>query len=166
MNRDSQALLNDFELARSNYEIYASTVCGLIGRLLAASEISVHSISFRCKTLKSLERKILKKAGYPSLEKITDLAGVRIITHYSDDVDRVAALVESEFLIDRDNSIDKRVALDPDRFGYLSLHYVGQMNESRTELKEYAAFKGLKLEIQFCSIHGRKSSMILVIKAL
>jgi ppGpp synthetase/RelA/SpoT-type nucleotidyltranferase len=124
----------------------------LINRLIDARKISYHSISFRCKTKESFERKVDIKQSYSALEDITDLAGVRIITHFSDDVDVVASMIESEFKIDRANSIDKRAALDPDRFGYLSLHYVVSLKREREVLDEYAAFKGLKLEIQIRSI--------------
>lgn len=119
---------------------------------MAAKSISHHSISFRCKTRESLERKIDIKQSYESLEDITDLAGVRIITHFADDVDVVASMVESEFKIDKVNSIDKRASLDPDRFGYLSLHYVVSLKKERDTLQEYSAFKSLKLEIQIRSI--------------
>lgn len=152
MDLKDGGLLKDFELERARYESFAATVSGLLERLLKAEEIGVHSISFRCKEVASLEKKITAKPSYPSLEHITDLAGVRVITHYSDDVDRVALLVESEFSIDADNSIDKRIALDPDRFGYLSLHYVASMNADRSKLREYSAFLGLKVEIQVRSI--------------
>lgn len=152
MDLKDGGLVKDFELDRARYESFAATVSGLLERLLKAEEIGVHSISFRCKEVASLEKKITAKPSYPSLAHITDLAGVRIITHYSDDVDRVALLVESEFAIDAENSIDKRIALDPDRFGYLSLHYVASMNSDRSKLREYSAFKGLKVEIQVRSI--------------
>jgi ppGpp synthetase/RelA/SpoT-type nucleotidyltranferase len=152
MDLKDGGLVKDFELERARYESFAATVSGLLERLLKAEEIGVHSISFRCKEVTSLEKKITAKPSYPSLAHITDLAGVRVITHYSDDVDRVAVLVESEFSIDAENSIDKRVALDPDRFGYLSLHYVASMNPERSKLKEYSAFRGLKVEIQVRSI--------------
>lgn len=152
MELNEGGLIKDFERERARYESFAATVSGLIERLLKAENIAVHSISFRCKEIASLDKKITAKPSYPSLAHITDLAGVRIITHYSDDVDRVALLVESEFFVDVENSIDKRIALDPDRFGYLSLHYVASMNEERSRLREYSAFIGLKVEIQVRSI--------------
>lgn len=86
------------------------------------------------------------------MEQITDLAGIRLITHYEDDVDRVAQIIESEFVVDAVNSIDKRKALDPDRFGYLSLHYVISLRDDRAALKEYRSFEGLKAEVQIRSI--------------
>lgn len=61
-------------------------------------------------------------------------------------------MIEEEFIVDTDNTIDKRTALDPDRFGYLSLHYVVQLNTARCEWPEYRAYQGLKAEIQIRSI--------------
>ena len=55
-----------------------------------------------------------------------DLLGIRIITYFRDGVDAVAKLIEREFSVDRDNSVDKRAVLEADRFGYLSLHYVAE----------------------------------------
>lgn len=145
-------LIADYDNKREIYNSFAKTVSDLVDRLMAAKSISYHSISFRCKTRESLERKVDIKQSYEALEDITDLAGVRVITHFSDDVDVVASMVESEFKIDKINSIDKRAALDPDRFGYLSLHYVVSLKKERETLQEYSAFKGLKLEIQIRSI--------------
>jgi hypothetical protein len=54
--------------------------------------------------------------------------------------------------LDRDNSVDKRTLLDPDRFGYLSLHYVCGIGASRRSLPEYRKLVDLKCEIQIRSI--------------
>lgn len=145
-------LVADFDAKREVYNSFAKTVSDLLERLLLAKKTSYHSISFRCKARESLERKVDAKQRYNALEEITDLAGARIITHFSDDVDVVASMVESEFKIDRANSIDKRASLDPDRFGYLSLHYVVSLKREREKLQEYSAFKGMKIEIQIRSI--------------
>jgi putative GTP pyrophosphokinase len=67
-------------------------------------------------------------------------------------VDRVAQCLEREFLIDRDNTIDRRATLEPDRFGYLSLHHVASLRPDRTYLLEYRRFSGLKFEVQTRSI--------------
>lgn len=41
---------------------------------------------------------------------------------------------------------------DPDRFGYLSLHFIARLSDGRVELVEYRRFKGLRFEIQIRSI--------------
>jgi len=149
---DNINLVHGFELKRDVYESFAQTVSNLISRLLGADGVTMHSVSHRCKTLNSFKVKVEKKNSYEVLEQITDLAGIRLITHYEDDVDKVAKIIESEFLVDIENSIDKRKALDPDRFGYLSLHYVVSLRPDRAKLKEYRSFAGLKAEIQVRSI--------------
>ena len=67
-------------------------------------------------------------------------------------MDKIGSIIESEFLIDERNSIDKRRLLDPDRFGYLSLHYIVSFSNQRWKLSEYKKFRGLKAEIQVRSL--------------
>lgn len=152
MSETQTNILEEYANSRDAYMSYARTLTALLERLLVVNSVPVHSINFRCKTVESLAGKVARKEKYKSLSEVTDLAGVRIITLFSSDVDVVAELIEREFVIDRANSIDKRVALDPDRFGYLSLHYVISLNQSRGELQEYAGFAPLKLELQIRSI--------------
>lgn len=125
----------------------------LIQELLRVNAIEPHSVRHRIKTKGSVQRKVGQKdASYEDLEDIHDLLGVRVITFFPDEVDQVAEVIEAEFSVDPDNSVDKRALLDPDRFGYLSLHYVTSFSDSRQELTEHARFDGLKFEIQIRSI--------------
>lgn len=152
MGESLHGLVQDFQVSRDQYMSLCRAVSGLIERLLVANEIGVHSINYRCKDIESLSRKVQKKNSYTALSEITDLAGIRIITLFSSDVDSVATLIEREFLVDRDNSIDKRKAIEPDRFGYLSLHYVLSLNRQRSQLQEYKGLGDLKFEVQIRSI--------------
>ncbi|MFJ7814071.1 GTP pyrophosphokinase family protein [Pseudomonas asiatica] len=123
---------------------------------MTKEDVGVHSISGRCKSLESLEIKGQKKfdkgAPYIALQAVTDLAAVRVITYFTGDVDTVARIIEREFEVDRKNSVDKRVAAEPDRFGYISLHYVVGLRAERLCLSEYEDFAGVKAEIQVRSI--------------
>lgn len=47
-----------------------------------------------------------------------------MICFFADDVDKIGKLVEQAFIIDWENSSDKRALLKADSFGYLSLHYI------------------------------------------
>lgn len=152
MSDVEKKIVEEYVKSRDVYVSYAKTLTALLERLLAVNNVAVHSIDFRCKTVESLAGKVAKKGKYNNLYEVTDLAGIRIITLFASDVDVVARLIEQEFAVDLDNSIDKRAALDPDRFGYLSLHYVVSLNESRGKLQEYCGFSDLKLEVQVRSI--------------
>ena len=148
----SLEIIKDYERQRPSYIVFSNRVEGLLKILLSSNSIQYHSIDNRCKTLDSFSRKVQSKKNYSDLLSVTDLAGVRIITNYAEDVDRIAKLVIGEFDIDIDNSIDKRLEIDSDKFGYISLHYVVSLKETRTALGEYAAFAGMKVEIQIRSI--------------
>ena len=90
---------------------------------------------------------------------MTDLLGVRIITYFPDEVDKAAKLVEREFCVDPDNSVDKRSILDPDRFGYLSLHYVLTLNRSVQSWPNIKTIRGKNLNCKldlYCSMLGPK----------
>ena len=145
-------ILLEYDEQREIFESYALSLKSLLNTLVRDAGISVHTLESRVKNRKSLDAKIIKKGKYKSINDITDIIGVRIISHYANDVDRIAKIVEEEFLVDSKNSIDKRATLEPDRFGYLSLHYIVNLNDKRTRLREYVPYKNIKAEIQIRSI--------------
>ncbi|HEU4962533.1 MAG TPA: hypothetical protein VFV52_01545 [Bacilli bacterium] len=154
MNTDTTAtLIEDYKQQKGLYTDFAQTLESLLQEMLKQKGIRVHSIASRVKEEDSFAGKVSRSEGkYTELQEITDLAGIRIITYFDDEVDAIAELVEREFVIDEENSVDKRTLLDPDRFGYLSLHYVVGLSDQRAGLMEYARFQGCKAEIQIRSI--------------
>ncbi|WP_343980279.1 DUF6119 family protein [Pseudonocardia aurantiaca] len=112
----------------------------------------VHSVTSRVKSKTSIMRKLERSDRSREFGDITDVLGIRVVTYFPDEVDAIGNLIEREFEVDIDNSIDKRTLLDPDRFGYLSLHYVLQLDAGRSALPEYSGYKGLKFELQIRSI--------------
>jgi putative GTP pyrophosphokinase len=147
------ALLREYDASANSFRELGDRVRVLIAQMLDQERIGTHSITCRLKSRESFRRKImLKELKYENARHVTDLAGVRVITYFSDQVDQIAAVVEREFEIDKVQSVDKRASLEPDRFGYLSLHFVAGLSARRLGLPEYARYAGLKVEIQVRSI--------------
>lgn len=147
------AILQQFDRQVGLYSDLASTAASLIEKILSPALVQVHSVTHRCKNRDSLVLKLAKEdKQYKDISDITDLAALRITTYFAEDVDLIAEIIEKEFLIDEDNSVDKRNRLDPDRFGYQSLHYIASIKSDRCQFIEYARFKSLSFEIQVRSI--------------
>jgi len=136
------------------YNLFSAKIHELISTILKNNGIVVHSITSREKSPDSLKNKILRegKEYDDPLHDITDLAGVRIITYYPSDVDKIIPVLRSEFAVDEKNSIDKRKTDDPSIFGYVSVHLVIELSNERCQFTEYGIYKNLKCEIQVRTI--------------
>jgi len=146
-------IMDEYTEQRVIYDQLTKKVENLIKNLLIAENFPIHSITSRTKGIKSLGDKIEKEEKqYEKLIDITDLSGVRIICFFSEDVDIVAEIIKRNFKVNDELSVDKREILDPDKFGYVSLHYIIEISEDRENLPEYKQFKGLTCEIQIRSI--------------
>lgn len=119
------ALLAEYDRALPLLEERGEAVARRLRELLAAEpSLKVHSVSWRLKSRESLAGKLARPdKSYSDLWMLTDLVGVRVITYFADGVDRVGELVEANFPVDFERSIDKR-RREPTEFGYRSLHYV------------------------------------------
>lgn len=145
-------ILNQFDENKWLYEKFWEKCKDILLELTKDNKIWIHYINSRIKERDSLCRKIDARIDkYSTLSDITDICGIRIITYLDSDVNKVAEIIENEFLVDTDNSIDKRKH-DSDKFGYMSLHYVVWLNNQRGTITENIKFKWLKLEIQVRSI--------------
>ena len=152
MNKKDK-ILQEYDNESKLYETFSNKVRQLIEEIINDENISCNAITCRLKSKESLSKKIdLKQNKYSCLGDLTDISGVRVITYYSDDVDKIIHLVEKEFKVDRKNSIDKRKALGSDRFGYCSVHYIVGFTPTRLQLREYQPYKGLKCEIQIRTV--------------
>lgn len=146
-------ILSEFDRLHGLHVSFTEMLHALVGEILRDRNLVIHSISKRTKDRASFERKVAKVEGkYRSAAEVTDIVGIRVITYFSTDVDRVAQALREEFTVDDTHSVDKRQLLDSDRFGYLSLHSVVSLLPSRTNLYEYKRYADLKAEIQVQSI--------------
>ena len=142
-NPHTELLLEQFRQKRPLLERVEQHACQLLTAALHEAGVELNAIEHRVKTEHSLAGKLeLKGEKYASVTDVTDLVGIRIITFYTDDVDKVAVIVKQLFNVDWQNSVDKRKVHQLNSFGYLSLHYICSL---RTDDAEMAA---VKFEIQ------------------
>ena len=125
MNKTMLSILKEYKDNLPQFLEQQKVVKSVLLEACEKAGINIANIESRVKTYESLEGKLrLKGEKYKSLADITDILGIRVITYYIDDVDKVASLVERFFQVDWENSVDKRKVLEIDSFGYLSLHYI------------------------------------------
>ena len=120
----SEVMLQQYREMVPMLEKLAKEAYDLLRRALREKGIYVTAFEYRVKTEKSLAGKLeLKGAKYKTIEDVTDLVGLRVITFYTDEVDKVAAIAKRVFDVDWQESVDKRKH-QLNSFGYNSLHYI------------------------------------------
>ncbi len=125
MNLHCEAILEEYRENLPRFEEVAREIRAALQKTFDDAGLLLAGIESRVKTEKSLAGKLeLKGSKYATLADITDIIGLRVITFYIDDVDKVASAVERLFEVDWENSVDKRKVHEIDSFGYLSLHYI------------------------------------------
>lgn len=148
----SHAIIEEFKIKQKGFESVRVKMEELLRDLLQTRDVKYHKLESRVKSFESFEEKINSNPDkYKSLNDVTDIIGFRVIAFLEDQIEPIAQLIDSEFIKDPINSIDKR-RLEDDRFGYRSLHYVFSLDGNRSELPEYRKISGMKIEIQIRTI--------------
>ena len=137
---------------RPIYEQLSKKIESIIQEILYDQKIHVYAIYSRTKDIDSLAKKIEDPKYSEPCTQITDYSGIRIITYVESDLDAISKLIESHFIIDPENSIDKSKSLGIDKVGYRSIHYIAKLPNDRIKLPEYKKFDGLFFEIQIRTI--------------
>ncbi len=90
-------VLAEFDAKEDLLAAFCAKTKSLIEASLQDADIRYQSVQARVKTKKKLKEKYLdERKNYQRLDDITDLAGLRVITYYDNDVDRVAELIRRE----------------------------------------------------------------------
>ena len=149
MDLHCQLILDEYDARLAEFQRLEQIVQQTLKEALERNALMVTAIATRVKTRDSLANKLELKGGkYRSLNDITDILGARIITFYTDDVDRIAAMAEQMFEIDWANSVDKRRLHDLDSFGYNSLHYICRLPKDIIDLPECPQLNQIRFELQ------------------
>ena len=125
MNLKCRLILEDYRKQRESFVKLGDTVHTMLSDIVKELGLSVLAVEHRVKEEKSLAGKLERKGdGYNTLEDITDILGCRVVCFLSDEIDKIGQKIEENFVIDWENSSDKRALIKEDSFGYLSLHYI------------------------------------------
>lgn len=148
-----QEIIEQYQNMLKVYQKLAEVVPEIINNFFSEAGLLVASVEKRIKTEESLAGKLeLKGAKYRDISDITDIFGIRVVTFYIDDVDKVASALEKLFEIDWNNSIDKRKAHEIDRFGYMSLHYICKVPRTLYWNEEFPELNTIRFEVQMRSV--------------
>lgn len=146
----SEKIINEYREKLSRYERLGDVVEKILKDAAESTGVRVMAIEGRVKTEESLKGKLNRKGEkYHLLTDITDIYGARVICFFSDDVDKFAAAVSKLFVVDEENSVDKRAVLSPDAFGYLSLHFVFSLPKNAGYEEDIC---GIRFELQIRSV--------------
>ncbi|MCQ2183112.1 MAG: hypothetical protein MJY89_06895 [Bacteroidales bacterium] len=142
-------ILDEYREMKPVFETIKGIVLKEIRNSLNENGILITALESRIKTEKSLAGKLaLKGQKYHTIDDITDILGCRVITFYSDEVDKIAALVQAKFNVDWDNSVDKRKQHSLESFGYMSLHYICRIPQTLYFDADHPEINSLRFEVQ------------------
>ena len=125
MNLKCRLILEDYRKQRDDFIKLGDTVHSMLSDTVKELGLTVLAVEHRVKEEKSLAGKLERKGdGYNTFEDITDILGCRVICFLSDEVDKIGKKVAEKFVVDWENSSNKKDLLKENAFGYLSLHYI------------------------------------------
>lgn len=130
------------------YKSFSVEIAEIIKKVLITKKISYQSVTQRLKEKDSYLNKCKKECYLNPVEEIMDVAGVRIIAYTNNDVKKICEVIKQEFKIDDNNSGNKLDKMDEDKVGYLSVHYIVELNDTRAGLTENSIYNNCKCEIQ------------------
>lgn len=137
---------------RPQYENLAQKITTILTEVLSVNSIPYHTITHRAKDISSFGEKAKKKKYDDPIGQTMDLAGIRVVTYVSSEVDQVCELIQTIFEVLPEHCIYKGTTLAVDQFGYRSVHFVAKLTAERLSLPEYSQFHDKYFEIQVRTI--------------
>lgn len=137
-----------YDRNKALYEQFSKEVEEIITKILKSKEIPYQSVCHRVKEKESYLNKCKNEKYTDPVNQITDISGIRIIAYTNQDVTNICKVLQDEFSVDEENSVNKAEILETDKVGYLSVHYILQLSKKRLELPEYKRYEDLKCEVQ------------------
>jgi putative GTP pyrophosphokinase len=138
-------VIKQFLHVRRDYEQLCAEVEYILRKRITDQAIETSAISSRAKTLNSFLEKLQRKQYDSPFDRLTDLAGVRVVCLYRSDIAKVAQIIGSEFVIAED--VDKLDELRVDQFGYGARHFIVRLGKTSSGAR-YDDLKQLPCEVQ------------------
>ncbi|NGZ06596.1 MAG: hypothetical protein G8237_09585 [Magnetococcales bacterium] len=146
-------ILTQYDQQKKTYQDFLDRTLTLIQEFIVPDGPKVHSIIGRIKEKESLAEKLNQpKEAYARLNDIPDIAGIRIITYFEEEVQVIAEIIRREFNVSASPEHSKILSADPHRFGYHSTNLQVGLLDNRLELIEYRRFRGFLVELQIRSV--------------
>jgi ppGpp synthetase/RelA/SpoT-type nucleotidyltranferase len=122
------------------------------------SDCKIHKIEFRVKEVESFKKKCKRTStdGTPKykdpIQNITDLAGVRVILFFPDDIAEICDFIEENFNVTEKRDVGEDRFVTSGSFGYNSIHYLINLKEDWLKLPHYINYRNMTCEIQVRTI--------------
>jgi putative GTP pyrophosphokinase len=143
-------LAQKFRESKPKYSRLTENVRQALVQFLNEKNISSFDVETRVKDEKSFLDKVLRKSYDSPFDEVEDIAGVRVICYYNEDLTVIDEIIKNQFVVT--SYSNKSQELDEDQFGYASNHYVVELNKDWLKAPNYRGLEGLKVEIQVRTI--------------
>lgn len=143
-------LVQLFREVKPRYERLANNVKQALIQFLDEKKISSFDVENRVKDEQSFIDKVERKSYSDPFEQVEDIAGVRVICYYNEDLSSIDEIIKEQFIVL--SYSNKSNELSDNQFGYASNHYVIQLKEEWLQAPNYRGLEELKVEIQVRTI--------------
>lgn len=139
---------NEYDKKLELYKQLENEVVFILRNKLAETNIKINNIEHRIKTKESFINKVNVKDYKLPFKDINDLLGVRVITLFLSDIDKVIAIIKNSFVIVEE---DDKINSEYSDFGYLSVHLIAKLKKEFIGPR-YDKIKELLFEVQIRTI--------------
>ena len=145
---DIKKLDAEYDLKINGYNLLREEALFILGKSLTETDIKISNIENRIKSKKSFIDKAIANEYDAPFEKISDILGIRVITLFLSDLDKVVHIIKESF---DTISVDDKVNSVSSDFGYMSIHLLVKMKNEYNGPR-YDHIKDIVFEIQVRTI--------------
>ncbi|XLX40174.1 GTP pyrophosphokinase family protein [Ectopseudomonas mendocina] len=145
-----ESLEREFRELKPKYERLAENTANAIKQFITERGIPSFDIEKRVKEEKSFIEKSIRKSYSQPFAQMEDIAGVRVICYYKEDLLEIDKIIKNNFTVI--SYSNKQEEKNSDQFGYLSNHYITKIKDEWLHAPNYRGLQELKIEIQVRTI--------------